>query len=113
MPETALVREEKRDEAGRFVVPPVSPGRPKGARSKLGEDFLKALQEDFTANGVAVIAKVREDKPDQYLKVVASILPKEFEASDETINLLTELLARVDGRTRNITPVPLLQETAH
>lgn len=60
-------------------------GRPKGARSKLGEDFLKALVEDFNqpgeegvANGIEAIRKVRKNKPDQYLKVVASILPKEI-----------------------------------
>ncbi len=56
-------------------------GRPKGARSKLGEDFLKALQADFAANGVAAIATVRETKPEVYVKVIASILPKEIDLS--------------------------------
>ena len=59
---------------------PGNPGRPKGARSKLGEAFLEALLEDFTEHGVAAIVKVRDEKPDQYLKVVASILPKEIQA---------------------------------
>ena len=52
-------------------------GRPKGSRNKLGEDFLSALQQDFSEHGVAAITKVREDRPHEYLKVVASILPKE------------------------------------
>jgi hypothetical protein len=54
-------------------------GRPKGSRNALGEDFLKALHADFKEHGVDVIATVRADKPDQYLKVVASILPKQAE----------------------------------
>lgn len=72
------------DEAGRFV-PGQSgnpAGRPKGARSKLTEQFLKAMLEDFEAHGIAAIAKVREDKPDQYLKVVAAIIPKEITGED-------------------------------
>src|SRR5262245_66156674 len=38
-------------------------GRPKGARSKLSEAFLKALSEDFATNGTEVIEKVRNDRP--------------------------------------------------
>lgn len=58
-------------------------GRPKGARSKLGEDFLKKLQADFEEHGKEVIEKVRQEKPDAYLKVVASILPKEINVKDD------------------------------
>ena len=53
-------------------------GRPKGARAKLGEEFLKALQADFAKHGAVTVANVRADKPDQYLKVIASLLPKEI-----------------------------------
>ncbi|MBO9580319.1 MAG: hypothetical protein J7498_05460 [Sphingobium sp.] len=58
-------------------------GRPKGSRHKLGEDFLKALQADFAQHGKRVIEDVREEKPDVYLKVIASVLPKEIEVSGE------------------------------
>lgn len=57
-------------------------GRPKGSRNKLGEDFIKALQQDFEANGTVAIAKVREDRPHEYLKVIASILPKQVEIKE-------------------------------
>ena len=60
-------------------------GRPKGARHKLGEAFLLALQESFASGGKEAIQTVMEEKPDQYLKVVASILPKELELSEETV----------------------------
>lgn len=100
----AIQSEEKRDKAGRFIVPPKSPGRPKGARSKLGEDFLQKLYADFKQHGEEVIASVRDDKPDVYLKVVASILPREIELGEETQDVLATLLGRVDGRTRAIVP---------
>ena len=53
-------------------------GRPKGARSKLGEDFLNALRDDFQKHGIEALQEVREKKPSDYIKVVASILPKEI-----------------------------------
>lgn len=74
---------ERDAESGQFIKGKKGgPGRPKGARSKLGEAFLEALCDDFNANGVFAIMKVREEKPDQYLKVIASILPKQIEGED-------------------------------
>jgi hypothetical protein len=65
-------------------------GRPKGSRNKLGEDFVKALAEDFESHGVEVIATVRAEKPDQYLKVIASLLPKEVEIKRTSLDGLTD-----------------------
>ncbi len=79
-------------------------GRPKGARNKLGEKFLEDMYADFKVHGPSVIAQVREEKPDQYLKVVASILPKEIEAGERLGNMLDDILERIDGRTREIVP---------
>ncbi len=57
-------------------------GRPKGSRNKLGEDFLRAMQEDFATNGVQAIEEVRTQRPHEYLKVIASILPKQIELKE-------------------------------
>lgn len=65
-------------------------GRPKGARSKLGEAFLQELVADFEANGKAAIVAVRENKPDQYLKVIASILPKEIDIGENMASALKQ-----------------------
>lgn len=54
-------------------------GRQKGSRNKLGEAFLEALHDDFKANGQSAIEECRATKPDAYLKVIASILPKQAE----------------------------------
>jgi hypothetical protein len=65
-------------------------GRPKGSKNKLGEDFISALQADFEANGVAAIATVREERPHEYLKVIAGILPKELNVTTTTIEGLSD-----------------------
>ncbi len=88
-------------------------GRPKGSRNALGEAFISAMHSDFQEHGDDVIEKVRKEKPDQYLKVIASILPKELNVNtnpledmsdDELVTLLDavrSLLAAspVDGTT--------------
>lgn len=93
--------EAKSEEArgGRFVIGgKPGPGRPKGSRNKLGEDFVAKLQADFAEHGAAAIAAVRAEKPDQYLKVIASILPKEVKISTE-VDLSDEEL---DQRIRQL-----------
>ena len=65
-------------------------GRPKGARSKLGEAFLEDMLADWEEHGKVVIEAVRADKPDQYLKVVASILPKELNVKVNELDDLTD-----------------------
>lgn len=75
--------EERIAEAGKDTrFKPGNPGRPKGARNKLGEAFIKAMLDDFNEHGVAAVETVRIEKPDQYLKVIASILPKEITGED-------------------------------
>jgi hypothetical protein len=74
---------------------PGNPGRPKGARNKLGEQFLEDLYADWQANGVETLQRVREEKPDQYLKVVASILPKDLNVNiNQTDDLTDEQLVQ-------------------
>lgn len=65
-------------------------GRPKGSRNKLGEDFLSALQADFSEHGATTIAEVRERRPHEYLKVVASILPKEMHVKTDAFEEMTD-----------------------
>ena len=73
-------------------------GRPKGARHKLGEAFLEALASDFEAHGPQAIAEVRENRPADYLKVIASILPKEMNVKVDTTDELTD--DQLDQRIR-------------
>jgi hypothetical protein len=57
-------------------------GRPRGARNKLGNDFVAALQRDFAEHGEIVIAKVRASRPSAYLKIVAGLVPKQVEVTE-------------------------------
>jgi hypothetical protein len=52
-------------------------GRPRGARSKLGEQFIEALAADFDEHGDAVIKLVRARDPVAYIKVIKDTLPRE------------------------------------
>lgn len=53
-------------------------GREKGSRNKLGEKFLANLVDHWETNGVAALDACLKDSPSSYVKVVASILPKEM-----------------------------------
>lgn len=85
---------------------PGNPGRPKGARNKLGEAFLEAMHDDFEAHGVAAIVQVRTEKPDQYLKVIASILPKDLNVNINQMDDLTDdqLIQRIRSLDSAIRP---------
>jgi hypothetical protein len=59
-------------------------GRPKGSKNKLAEDFLRALSEDFEAHGIEAIRKAREERPAQYVQIVASLMPKDVQVVTKT-----------------------------
>lgn len=54
-------------------------GKPVGTRNALQGDFMRALAEDFAIHGKVAISETRENSPAQYLKIVASLMPKELE----------------------------------
>lgn len=81
-------------------------GRPKGSRNKLGEAFIADLYADWLAHGADVIEKVRAERPQDYLKVTASILPKQLEvktdafegvSDEELASLVTIVRAAIDS----------------
>lgn len=83
-----------------------NPGRPKGSRNKLGEAFLEDMLADWEANGPAAIREVRETKPDAYLKVVASILPKDLNVNINQTDHMTDeqLVERIRSLDAAIRP---------
>ena len=73
---------ERRDIATRFQPGHAKlGGREKGARNKLGDQFLKNLRDDFATHGRAVIQHVRENDTSTYFTTVARLLPREVSAS--------------------------------
>ena len=88
--------------------------KPRAKRTKktLGDDFLAAVRADFRAHGPGVIAEVRADKPDQYLKIVLSVLPRDFDAAVNHLDALSD--EEIRSRIRSLETVlrPFLAEPA-
>ncbi|WP_287121224.1 hypothetical protein [Mesorhizobium sp.] len=74
-------------------------GRPKRAKKTLADGFLEAIRADFRAHGAGVIAEVRTEKPDQYLKIVLSVLPKDLHLNINSLEALSddEISQRIRG----------------
>ena len=91
---------ERNPETGRFLTGNIGGGRPKGSRNKLGEQFLEALAQDFAEHGQDAIVACREEKPTEYVKIIAGLLPRELmvrtdpmdEMGDEEISDALEIL---------------------
>lgn len=69
---------------------PGNPGRPKGARNKLGEAFIEDLLSAWESQGPAVIQTVIRDKPEAFLKVVASLMPKDLNVNMNQLDEMTD-----------------------
>lgn len=80
----------KQDEKGRFVAGNGGGGRKPGTRNKLGEAFLADLMADWEEHGVATLRAVRETKPSDYVKVVASVLPKQLNVKVDPLEDMTD-----------------------
>jgi hypothetical protein len=84
---------------------PPGPGRPRGSRNLLQRRFIEALAKDFEENGEPVIRIVRMEEPATYLKLIASVLPKEFlietreieHMSDEEIKSALDALGKFNA----------------
>ena len=60
-------------------------GRPKGAKNRLSWSFLNALADDFEAHGIETIRICRVERPNEYLKIVAGLMPRELEITETNL----------------------------
>ena len=78
-------------------------GRPKGSRNELSEEFVVEVYADWCEHGAVAIQTVRQTRPDVYVKVVASLLPRQVQAEvtgpthEERVAELVERLAELDA----------------
>jgi hypothetical protein len=91
MPKADKPNPEQDPQTGRFLTANIGgPGRPKGSRNKLSEQFLQELCADWERHGQSVLDRVREDQPAQYLRVVASVVPKEIVLPTRSLDDLSD-----------------------
>jgi hypothetical protein len=85
-----------------FRANPNNMGRPRGSKDVLGRVFTAELLADFEANGKQAIVDCREKSPSDYLKIIASILPKHVEVKhdvatkesiESTLNAIDRIIA--------------------
>ena len=85
--------------ATRFT--PGNPGsgraKQKGARDRLSAALLTTFAEHFEEHGKAAIERVFAEDPTAYLRIAATIIPKEIEMADPFENLAPDDLDRVQA----------------
>lgn len=67
-------------------------GRPKGSRSKLAEQFIADLHDEWEKSGAAALERVAQSDPVQFVKVVASVLPAKI---DTTLTIESDLFKEI------------------
>ncbi len=67
---------ETREANGQFG--PGSPGRPKGAKTKLQEAFWTDFAEAWADKGKAALEMVADNDPSTFVRVAASVMPKDL-----------------------------------
>ena len=78
-------------------------GRPKDSRNKLSEEFVAEVYADWCEHGASAIKTVHETRPEVYMKVVASLLPRQVQAEvtgpthEDRVAELAERLAKLDA----------------
>ena len=69
---------------------PKTGGRAKGAKNRLSHAFLTALADDFEQHGVEALRIARIEKPVEYIRIVAGLMPKELEIMDSRLSDLSD-----------------------
>ncbi|WP_164924377.1 hypothetical protein [Sinorhizobium fredii] len=102
--ENAASQAQVPDDATAGSLTPMGPTRWRG---QLGSAFLDAVRADFAAHGVGVIARIRAEKPETYLKLVASLLPKDLNAAAGGTDELSDdqLIERIRALDSAIRPL--------
>jgi hypothetical protein len=90
----------------------IKSGGRKGIKHRLSTAFLKALADDFEADGIEAIRICRVERPHEYLRVIAHLMPRDMnleitdsrlqEISDNELDSLIDLARQ--RRAINLNP---------
>jgi hypothetical protein len=75
-------------------------GRPLGSRNRLCKAILEDLAADWREGGAAAIKMMRIERPAEYCRMMASILPKELLFENSATELDDDQLAELIGHIR-------------
>lgn len=76
---------------GRFVTGgKPGPGRPKGSRNKLAENFVADAYASWQQNGSAALERLYQEDVAAYVKVMAGLLPKDVNIRTGTLDELSD-----------------------
>jgi len=75
-----LTPADRDQRTGRFLSghKAAGPGRPVGARSKLGEAFIEDLRDCWNRRGIEVLERCADEDPAALLRAIVSLLPKDI-----------------------------------
>ena len=65
-------------------------GRPKGSRNKLAETFWADLYQAWQSNGIDAIDRMIAEKPGDFVRVVATQMPKELNVNNNPLSELSD-----------------------
>lgn len=73
-------------------------GRPPSARTLLTNRFIEDVLTDFELFGDRVIEQVRKSEPETYLKIVASVMPKDVQVDVNTRFTLVDAISALESQ---------------
>jgi hypothetical protein len=90
---------------------PNAAGNNGAARVKLQRKYFDALLADFAEHGEAAIKIMRMEEPSAYIRVIASLMPKEFTVIDNALGDMSDedlqqLLARAQAMLKIVDVTP-------
>jgi hypothetical protein len=90
---------------------PNAAGNNGAARLKLQRKYFDALLADFAEHGEAAIKIMRIEEPSAYIRIIASLMPKEFTVTDNargdmSDEDLQQLLARAQAMLKIVDVTP-------
>ena len=72
-------------------------GRPTGARHKLSSDYIRTVHEKYTKYGERIIEEIAQNDPVTFIKLVADLVPRDFELNIKGDDVFLELWRTVSS----------------
>jgi len=76
--------EQRRDRGGRFLTGHNGgPGRPKGSRNKLAQQYIEDFYDVWQRKGMAALERVADECPAKFITAAAALIPQHFKVEHD------------------------------